>query len=310
MLFSDRTLNMMTFINMASCLNDELKKSCGELCINLSKVTFADPSGIISIVVMTRSIYNQYNIKTRIILPESFNVTKYLLNCGFTRDEGLITTFEHSNQSLKLFFKYVTPNSYNSSTKNENYIPITDIENDEKIDDIVDNVTLWMKHNNFLPDEIADLQVIIYELCQNVKYHSESKQPGLFLMQGYNPKRWGNKNKYCRISIADTGIGILNSLLKNPDNRGLFYNECHAIRYALEKGATSIIEESNFRGNGLPGLLERTRKRHANLHIHSHGAVVSYLYNDSSTFSKNKAIHFYDIDCVSGTHISFELIGR
>jgi len=301
---------MRSFINMALTLNDELKKSRDELCIDLSKVTFADPSGIISIVIMTRSIYNQYNTKTRIILPESFNVTKYLLNCGFTRDEDLITTFEYSNQSLKIFLKYLNINSYKNNRKNENYIPITNIENGEKIDEIVDNVTLWMKHNNFLPDEIADLQVIIFELCQNVKYHSESKQPGLFFMQGYNPKIGGSKNKYCRISIADTGIGILNSLLKNPDNKGLFYDECQAIRYALEKGATSIIEESNFRGNGLPGLLERTRKRRANLYVHSHGAVVSYLYNDSFGLSNNKFMHFYEIDCVRGTHISFELIGR
>ncbi len=310
MLISEGTLNMRSFINIASNLNDEINKFNKELEIDLRKVTFADPSGITSIIILTRSVYNQYGIKTRIIMPESFEVARYLLNCGFTRDEGIITEFEHSSQPLKILLKYFTSGYYKNNKSSENYIPITEIESDTKIDSIVDDVTVWMINNNFLPEEVADLQVIIYELCQNVKYHSATKQNGLFFMQGYNPRNSRNKKKYCKISIADNGIGIYNSLLKNPDNRTLFYDECSAVRYALEKGATSIIEEANFRGNGLPRLLERAQKRRANLHVLSHGAVVSYLYNDPFGFPENKTIHISPIDSIEGTHIAFELISR
>jgi anti-sigma regulatory factor (Ser/Thr protein kinase) len=92
---------------------------------------------------------------------------------------------------------------------------------------------------------IDTLNWCLYEVLDNVFQHSHAKS-GFVMMQFH-------KNRYCAITVSDTGRGIHKSMVTSSivdRNRVRFAGD--AIEYALEQGVTS---KGNLnQGNGLFGL--------------------------------------------------------
>lgn len=266
------------------------------ITINLSPITFSDPFGIMALTLFIRSLSKDRGLRTHLILPNDQNANSYLCNSGF---------LSYSSDYIQYVQNYVPINSPSDRLlgQSTNFIPLTPILKEQDIGEINNKVERFLTLNSYhySMEEINDIQVMISELCQNVIYHSESNSDyrGLFSMQGYKPKKSGTR-KFCIFSIADAGVGIKNSLQKNPLYYDQVFSDCKAISLALKEGVSRI--ENDFRGNGLYDLNRLTKKHRANLYIHSHGGLVSYTYRDSGRIKEE-----HEIFPVYGTHVCFSL---
>ena len=90
---------------------------------------------------------------------------------------------------------------------------------------------------------LGTVDTVFSELANNVVYHADSGG-GYVLAQEY---RYSG-GPVVEIAVADCGIGIRESLRKNPNNSGIF-TDVQAIESALQEGVSSIREQ--YRGYGL-----------------------------------------------------------
>lgn len=295
------TLDFLAFKTLANCLAvydlDLLFKA--DVTIDLSNITFAEPFGIMGLLIFITHLYEIDGIRSCIVLPNKIDVKNYLLNAALSRINSDYFTCKTSGGNIISWVNYYMRNW------SMNFIPITKITSLEDIDPINNTVELWLKENDYSEEESVDIQVLISELCQNVIYHSCSAHGGMVMLQAYTPKI-GDKQKRCILSIGDNGIGILQSLKKNPKYESEFNDECYAINFTLNNGPSSIID-GQFRGNGFYNLDRLTTKHEANLYIHSHGGLISHIYK-GDPYKKVRAA--YNIPPIAGTQICFELTGN
>jgi hypothetical protein len=83
--------------------------------------------------------------------------------------------------------------------------------------------------NEFPADLARGLTGAVAEMVDNIWLHSETPQPGLLAYQV-------RRRKFA-FSVADTGIGILASLTKNPRYKDVS-SSMDAIRYAIQPGVS------------------------------------------------------------------------
>lgn len=296
-------LNRKSFIDLSKQIETDIlnNKIIDDVAIDLNRITFAEPFGIIGLIIFTRHIYNNYNLKSKILLPEKAEVKSYLLSAGIAIDEGIVTNFCGIDYNMKFINWFNSIYIFQNNKNKINFIPITLINNADDINIINDKVDSWMIQNNYSDEERYDIQVLISELCQNINQHSKTIQKGIFLMQGYT--RIKDKMKCCIISIGDTGIGIKNSLLQNPNYKDIPLDDLRAINYVFNKGWSS--EANEFRGNGFSNLRRLSWKYKLNVFIHSHGGILGYIYPEITSTHRVKITH--SINPICGTHVSFEL---
>jgi len=291
-------LDCQSFLDIAKQYRSQCLQtnSHNQIIIDLTQMTFADPFGIMGLTLLVRSVRLDTNTKCRVLLPSDSAAKSYLVKSGC-----LVFCSKHieCERSYLGTFDRVFGNLLK-----RNFIPLTPISSENDIGPINNQVESFLIENNYhySKEEINDIQVMISELCQNVIYHSESAIPerGLFFMQGYKPKMSG-KGKFCMVSIGDAGIGIRNSLNKNPRLENMVFSDCKAISLALKEGVSGV-DGDRFRGNGLYDLNRLTKKHKANLYIHSHGGVVSYTFKESGRIKEEN-----DIFPVIGTQVCFSL---
>ncbi len=100
-----------------------------------------------------------------------------------------------------------------------------------------------LKTNGFPPKLAGALAGAVAEMADNVWLHSEADSPGLLAYQV--------RRRRFAFSVADTGIGVLASLRKNPSYRQLS-SSMEAVRAAIEPGISRFQDSS---GMGFPSLL-------------------------------------------------------
>lgn len=303
---SDNKLDATSFIELSSQYGEykNTLKTGTEVKINLSCVELSEPFGVVGLIIFTRFLYNEHRINSTIIMPQNQSAKNYLLLAGIKKDENKITKFEGvDNERLSdKFMDYLS--GYYAKRVNMNFLPISDIIDINDIDRITNSVDQWMLNNNYIDEERYDIQVLISELCQNIKHHSYTKQYGLFFMQGYDYRKIGGP-KRCIVSIGDTGVGIKNSLFENPEYAHLLISDAYAIDNALINGWSSK-ENNRFRGNGFTNLLRLSQKHNANVYIHSHGGYVNYNFSKSDNYARMRRI-IKNLIPINGTQICFEL---
>ncbi|NCA98683.1 MAG: ATP-binding protein [Clostridia bacterium] len=104
--------------------------------------------------------------------------------------------------------------------------------------EIVDNTIEIIKRNCELkPELLYGLDMAFNEMLDNINEHSQSQNGGYFAVQ--------SQHDTIEICIADSGIGIAESLRKNKQYNTLTDQEC--LEKAWEKG----VSDGNGQGNGL-----------------------------------------------------------
>jgi len=100
-----------------------------------------------------------------------------------------------------------------------------------------------LKANGFPAKLAGALAGAVAEMADNVWQHSQAEAPGLLAYQV--------RRRRFAFSVADTGIGVLASLRKNPRYRQLS-SSMEAVRAAIEPGVSRFLDGG---GMGFPSLL-------------------------------------------------------
>lgn len=100
-----------------------------------------------------------------------------------------------------------------------------------------------LKNNGFSTNLAGGLAGAVVEMTDNVWQHRDIESPGLVVYQV--------RRRQFAFSVADTGIGVLASLRKNPRHRQLT-SSMDAVRSAIEPGVSRF---ENGGGMGYPSLL-------------------------------------------------------
>ena len=125
---------------------------------------------------------------------------------------------------------------------------------------------------------------VFTELMMNVVYHADI-DGGFALAQQYNY----NGGPAIEVAVADSGIGIRNSLMKNSDLIGICF-DTDAIKTALEEGVTSVSH--SYRGYGLAHIVNNVlRERERNMVIRSGNGIIT-LSGDGVIKEENTSIYF------------------
>ena len=127
-------------------------------------------------------------------------------------------------------------------------------------------------YNN--PDKAFALLTCITEIASNFHEHSKDEQDSILVARG-------NKNEI-EIACADTGVGVVTSLMKSERYRTILSkaNGYDILAKALEKGVTSK-DNSNHMGYGLWLVESIVGELGGELHIYSERA--HYINLNSAT---------------------------
>jgi anti-sigma regulatory factor (Ser/Thr protein kinase) len=182
-------------------------------------------------------------------------------------------------------------------------LEITEIPNKEResVDVIGSIVSVFRKRAGhilkyWLTDRIIDYFVtVISEICQNIYEHSLDS--GYCTMQTYSL----GKENIVRLTIGDSGIGILKSFKHNDV---AFDTPAHLIELAL---TTPLSSKREF-GYGLCQVNSIVEKLKGSIFIRSGNALVSALYHKKKTGS-SYLFHKNDLGRFDGTQISITLTG-
>ena len=231
--------------------------------IELQKVSFIDPFGMVGILEIGRVFKSDVNLKV-LYLPESEDVLKYLERMDFFK-------FAHRYFRLEPFKPEISE-KYLRSSYSDVLLEITTIEKSDDIHFIVGKVknrahAILTKHLNYDERAINGFIVSLSEVCQNILEHSESK--GFVGIQKYHFQGMG-KN-VVKIAVMDTGIGFRKSL----SERFSLKNDLHSIEKALLHGASRYEDEG--RGHGLAAVRRFVNQWNGKISIRSGTAKLSII---------------------------------
>lgn len=256
------SLNAVTMDNLFERVDALLKEEniheYPSVEIDLQKVEFLDPYGLVCLCLLGRYLKNTFH-DVFLVLPDDQSLQSYLSIMNFPHFAQQSMILKNANYIMDIPEK----------PGYEVLLELTRIETKDKghqrdikniTNEILERVGIILENElNFKEKEISNFSTIISELCYNIKDHSEDE--GFVTAQRYTRKSDGKK--YVVIGVGDLGIGIKNSLGKRFNASG--WSHLDAIIKAIRK------EYSTFpnRGLGLYMVSKIIRDYGGALHIRS-----------------------------------------
>lgn len=257
--------------------------------LNLSRISFIEPYSMLSLLLIGRNYLRKRGNKL-ILTGIPINIHQYLHRMDFFK-AGVFDVSDRLNEKLLL----------KRSSFSKRVLEITEIPNKEResvrvIGTIVSVFRKRAEHilKYWLSDRIIDYFVtVISEICQNIYEHSLDS--GYCAMQTYSI----GKENIVRLSIGDSGIGILKSFEHNDIT---YETPAHLIELAL---TTPISSKREF-GYGLCQVNAIVEKLKGSVFIRSGNSSVSALYH-KKTAGSSFLFHKNELGYFDGTQISISL---
>ena len=226
--------------------------------INLKEVGFVTPYAILVLVMFLRSTVS-HGIKIKIILPDSTDVLNYLERISFfVSIENCMVEFDPSPEHLKSNKKHTS----------SSVIELTAIQKEENVTGIVNELAdKLISAHSCKKSSVNRFSEIMIETFQNVTQHTNPSglpTEGLAAVQVY-------KNDF-QFVIADSGVGIRNSLMTNPRFSKIEMTDTQAIEGVLKKGYTRI--DTPGRGGGLQRVQEIAKVMAGEIFIRSNTGLA------------------------------------
>jgi hypothetical protein len=263
-------INSFVVPHFASAINLwKSKKRYTPLFIDFSGVSSPYSNGMLPVIsIISKLRLDGYDVRIR--LPN---------------DQKVSELFKRTNWAY-----FLNQDFGRSKSVNDRHLHTRQFRDDKDVatitNDFMDVVLCSMKH---IPKDIVSaLEWSMYEICDNVINHSESKIGGLVEAVTFSTER--------RISftVADAGRGILHSLKEGLPG---LKSSVEAIGEAIKAGVTR--NKAIGQGNGLAGSLKITTMSGGSLDIVS-GAGRIYCTSNSSNELESPPNHFYGGTSVSG----------
>ena len=231
--------------------------------IDLSRLSFIDPYGMVGILEAGRMFSGQGTMKT-LKLPESDSVLKYLERMDFFKFAARFFKIEHAGDDML--------KRYSRSSDSDVLLEITPIENSGDIHFIVGRVkerahNILEKHLHYNEGAINGFIVALSEVCQNIIEHSENT--GFVGIQKYRFQKL--EKNVVKIAVMDLGIGFKKSLGERFDIK----DDAEALDKAMFHAVSRHEDEG--RGHGLASVRRFTDKWNGKLSIRSGSAKLAVV---------------------------------
>ena len=212
--------------------------------IDLSRITFIKPVGVVAILATLERLAKMDDVKeVNFTCPASQNVNGYLRSVGVfdaMREHGQFRG--HQPEDVNPELRLARP-----------MVPCTHFHDEAVILKLAEQMEeRFQTEFQGIGSLLGTVDTVFNELASNVVYHADSGG-GYVLAQEY--RYLGGR--VVEIAVADCGIGIWESLRKNPNNSGI-RTDVQAIESALKEGVTSVGEQ--YRGYGLHHVSEDVQK--------------------------------------------------
>jgi anti-sigma regulatory factor (Ser/Thr protein kinase) len=244
----------------------ELKLSSFSTHLDFSKIEFISPFASILLLQLLEKIITKSGRKIHIILGKPVKPCFYVLaRLGF---------FENLPKEVT-FYPYKPKPKGNPRGKNDAILEITRIQ-EKSAGEIINKVDKAIAINTDYPiEQKYDICIMVSEMIQNIFYHSEAPKSGLIAIQNFE------KLDYMQMIIADSGIGIPETLRRCAEYKNSNLQDFETILEAVKKGVSGMGKEEN-RGEGLSTCVDLANKHKATLYIKSNNGFARL------TFKKNK----------------------
>ncbi len=266
-----------------------------EVIINLEKIEFIDPYGMIGLLEFGWYLRKKLGIAPILNFPESVNVLKYLERMDFFKNAS--PPFEMDISTVQIGERFLR------SRHSDVLLEMTKIQGSDDIHSIVDRVKrgaeiILRTHLHYDNMAIDSFIVALSEVCQNIPEHSQDV--GYVGIQKYfYGKKFGKK--VVKISVMDLGIGVKESLsLKYSHLYSKDWSDSVAIRLALFESASRYDDIG--RGHGLTSVRKLVQKWNGKIMIRSGMAKVGIVPQWDATKPQQSALSFFP-----GTQISIVL---
>ena len=266
-----------------------------EVIVNLEKVEFIDPYGMIGLLEFGWYLRKQLGIAPILNLPQSANVLKYLERMDFFKNAS--PPFDVDIPTIQLEERFLR------SRHSDVLLEITRIQGSNDIHSIVDRVkegagVILRTHLNYDNAAIDSFIVALSEICQNIPEHSQDV--GYVGIQKYFYGEKFGKN-VVKIAVMDLGIGIKESLgQRYGDLYGEKWSDALAIKLALFESASRYDDIG--RGHGLTSVRKLVQRWNGKFMIRSGTAKVGIVPQWDATKPQQSALSF-----LHGTQISIIL---
>jgi ABC-type transporter Mla MlaB component/anti-sigma regulatory factor (Ser/Thr protein kinase) len=260
----DESLDASSTDNLFEKINTLPQDDLSAIEINLKKVKFVDPYGLVALCLVGRHLKNRCH-DISISLPDCAECQSYLYSMNFVSVMEKLSNVKNIASNL----------APGQSINHDVVIELTKIEkksteSNKDIGDVLNRLDALLRNQlNYGDKEISSLSNIISELCYNIKDHSEDE--GFVAVQRYQRKADGKR--YVVIGVGDLGVGIRASLGHRIDISTL--NHLDAIIHALKKDTSAYPE----RGLGLYMVSKITKDYAGTLHIRSGNARLHLRHN-------------------------------
>ena len=217
--------------------------------IDLRRCEFVYPAAVLWCTIYALLVVRQ-DIPCTLLAPWNTGATSHLNRLG------LFETLENAGVKVDSL-------GMPSQSQGNLLLPLTRLRTVSQVEELAvtleDNLRLSKLSSANLYDHV---NMVFAELANNAVEHANSPIDAYGYVQYYDFV--GYPRFVC--AIADGGIGIRASLVKNPDHRGMVQNDGQAIEYALEE---NISVHGHTRGLGLSHIVEFVLPPNRELNINS-----------------------------------------
>lgn len=218
--------------------------------VDLRKCEFVRPAAALWCVIYPL-LARRAGVECKVLVPENFSVCTYLKSLGLfqiLQERGV----EVDDRDI--------PTRYNSQI----VLPLTRFENESQADSLANRALGALTQSGVGAANLHPLVSETFaELAVNAVQHSESRIGAFGLIQFHD---YGAGQRFVCV-VADGGIGIRRSLLKNPELEPRIPYDWTAVEMAIRERVTGTGDET--RGIGLFGVAEDMRRAGRSLIIHS-----------------------------------------
>ena len=227
-----------------------------EPLFDLTGVKLITPAALVQLAAASHALAAEG--KSAIIAVDDDDVRSYLVRTGFiTAIDGAAEIRPYLPPSGLLGLRGTNPL----------LIEVTKLSDASKLPELLDQIVWVLQHRlSYKKYDAFDIATAVSEISQNIFDHN-STPAGFLAMQVYN------KGKFLEIGIADNGVGLRNTLRRNPKHAALS-SDSEAIRAAIRLGTSE--HDDATRGTGLYHLLDLTYKHEGSVQIRSGAAKARY----------------------------------
>ena len=226
--------------------------------IDLSRCEFVRPPAVLWCTIYSLLV-SEKGIPCEFVVPNRPNIATYLNDLGMfavLRDAGV--RVNHLE----------TPNT----ERWQLVLPLTRMRSISEVEDLENSLIENLEQRDLSSSNLyTDVAVVFAELGNNAVEHAQSPIDAYSLVQFYD---WYSHPRFV-CAVADGGIGIKDSLQKNPEYESRALTDWRAIEYAIRENTSGTSDRT--RGMGLYHIANDILPPDRELNINS---GIGFLHTD------------------------------